>query len=108
MNIDFINSNALIYDFEAENEYLKNEVFEMLYIRDSLDAEFERIVKELKHLEKDSCLNDYRNIYDKRVANGVVRLKEIVDRIRYYDMHIDEYRKHIAHNNLLTVKKMFN
>ncbi len=94
-------NNALIYDFEAENEYLNEEIVKCLYKRDGLDIEFGRIVERLSNLKEDSCLNDFRNIYDKGVVNDVVRLKDIVDRIGYYDMLIDDYRKHIEHNNRL-------
>lgn len=101
-------SNILVYDFEAENAYLKDEIAELLYKRGGLDAEFNIIVDSLNHLEEDSELNGgrYSHTYYEWISNNIDRLKEIVDRIRYYDMLIDDYRKHIEHNNRLTVRKM--
>lgn len=94
-------TNDLFYNIEIENKYLNDEIIKCLYKRDGLDIEFGRIVKRLGDLEKDSSLNGFRNIYDEGVVNDVVRLKEIVDRIGYYDMHIADYRRHIEYNNRL-------
>lgn len=103
MSIDFINSNALIYDFEAENATLKEEIITLLYKRGVLDMEFNIIVDRLNHLDEDIELNDgsYSHSYYEGISDDIDRLKVLVDRIRYYDMHIDEYRKHIEHNNRL-------
>lgn len=98
-------TNDLFYNVEIENKYLNDEIIKCLYKRDGLDIEFGRIVKRLEDLEKDNCLNGFRNIYDEGVVNDVVRLKEIVDRIGYYDMHIADYRRHIEHNNRLLKNK---
>ncbi len=101
-------NNDLFYNVEVENKYLNDEIVKCLYKRDGLDIEFGRIVKRLKDLEKDSGLNNFRNIYDEGVVNDVVRLKEIVDRIGYYDMLVADYRKHIEHNNRLLKKNKKN
>ena len=106
---DFVNvldmKKGLAYNCEVENKYLNDEIIKCLYKRDGLDIEFGRIVKRLGDLGKDSCLNGFRNIYHERVVNDVVRLKEIVDRIGYYDMHIADYRRHIDRNNRLLKNK---
>lgn len=102
MNMDFINSNALIYDFEAENATLREEIITLSYKRGVLDTEFNSIVGRLNHLEKEELNNGrYCNTYYKGISGDVARLKEIVDKIEYYNMLIDDYRKHIEHNNRL-------
>ena len=92
---------GLVYNCSVENEYLNGEIAKCLYKRDGLDAKFGEIINRLNHLEKDGR----RNVYDKGVCSDVVRLKEIVDRIEYYDILIADYKRHIEHNNRLIVKK---
>ena len=96
-------NNALIYGLEAENATLKEEIITLLYKRGVLDIEFNIIVDKLNHLEEDIELNDgrYSHTYYKGISNDIDRLKVIVDRIGYYDMLIDDYKKHIEHNNRL-------
>ena len=89
---------------DIENTYLMGEINKCLNKRDMLDVEFGKIVERLDHLKEDTCLNGFRNIYDESVYNNVIRLKEIVDKIEYYDMLVTDYRRHIDRNNHLKKK----
>lgn len=95
---------SLVYNWEVELAYLYTEIDKFLNKRDTLDMEFSEILDRLTHLKRDTGLNNHRNIYDEFVYNDVIRLKEIVDRIEYYDMLIDDYRKHIDRNIRLMKK----
>ena len=102
--VDLIDmEKGLAYNCEVENRYLSEEIDKCLYKRDVLDMEFRRIIEEFNdHLEENAWLiNACRTIYNKEISNNVVRLKEIIDRIEYYDMLIADYRRHIEHNNRL-------
>ena len=110
---DFVNvldmKKGLAYNCEVENKYLSEEIAKCLYKRGVFETEFNIIVDKLNHLDKDIELNEdsplYGHTYYEGISNDIDRLKEIVNWIGYYDMHIADYRKHIKHNNRLLMMK---